>query len=341
MWPLRRNVQYNKRYFFKDILIFVLISHCILLGMIFIWDTGKFHQEKFVVNAQNLQSTIVFMPLKKRVVDTKSLLTTDLKQDASRHIISYDEYKKKVDAGKSKEKLIGIKEQSKIKPTQQNLKALVKKIDHTIIKKSPTLLTSVSEKKVEKKISVKPIVKKQVLKNNAVKANMKDLEKEKKILEIKKNNKEKKEIEVKKNESLIEFKKEEKAELQKTPDSILITAPTDSLDNVEQIHSLLGQKDSIDLEQISFIGSLDLEMLHIKEQIQIEIAKYYKPPVGISKNAVCQLIVVVGCGGKADNVIVKKTSGSLANDMCARAALLKIMFPKEVIGKEIIVELGQ
>jgi hypothetical protein len=82
-------------------------------------------------------------------------------------------------------------------------------------------------------------------------------------------------------------------------------------------------------------------MIRIKEQIQVEVAKYYKPPVGIAKNAVCEMGVVVGAHGKAERVSVKKGSGSMANDICARAALLKITYPKEVIGKEIIVELGQ
>lgn len=99
--------------------------------------------------------------------------------------------------------------------------------------------------------------------------------------------------------------------------------------------------DYIDLDNISFVGSHDLEMMQIKEQIQGEIVKYYKPPVGISKKAVCELTVVVGVGGKAERVTVKKSSGSVANDICARAALLKVKFPKEVIGKEIIVALGQ
>lgn len=101
------------------------------------------------------------------------------------------------------------------------------------------------------------------------------------------------------------------------------------------------QDDYIDLDNISFVGSRDLEMMQIKEQIQAEIVKHYKPPVGISKKAVCDASVLVGAGGKATRVTIKKGSGSMANDICARAALLKVIFPKEVIGKEIIIALGQ
>ena len=58
---------YNKRCFFKEIFAFVFVVHLILLGVLFVCDTGKFHQERFVVNTNNLQSTVVFMPLKKRM----------------------------------------------------------------------------------------------------------------------------------------------------------------------------------------------------------------------------------------------------------------------------------
>jgi len=89
------------------------------------------------------------------------------------------------------------------------------------------------------------------------------------------------------------------------------------------------------------MGSVDLERHVIVQQIQAEIVKYYTPPVGISKKAICTLAIVVGSDGKATKVTVKKGSGSMANDICARTALLKAQYPKEVIGKEIILDLGQ
>lgn len=316
--------------------------------MIF-YDRGKFNQERFLVNTHNLQSTIVFMPLKKRVVEKKGTAALAQKKGGARKVVSYNEYEKKIAEQKKKKKKAKTPVKKNLaKP--QVIKPVIKKEEAKpqSEKKSPTLLQQ-DTKKIESKVVQAEIEKKAVKKKNmfAAKkvAEKKAADKQaakvaadKKLLEQAKIAV-KKEKEEKKVEPPIEKKSElekiEKADEQVLPEIELIEP--EEQDNDEE----LSIEDDIDVDAISFVGSHDLEMIQINEQIQLEIVKYYKPPVGISKKAVCELVVVVGFAGKAERVTVKKGSGSMANDICARAALLKVTFPKEVIGKEIIVELGQ
>jgi hypothetical protein len=98
--------------------------------------------------------------------------------------------------------------------------------------------------------------------------------------------------------------------------------------------------DEINLGNISFVGSRDLEKIRMRDQIYERVLHFYKPPVGIAKHVVCELLVQVGYDGKAVRVVVTKSSGSMAHDICARAALLQVTFFKEVYGKEFTIELG-
>jgi hypothetical protein len=396
MWLLRQNVQYNKRCFFKEIFIFVFVLHLILLGILFLCDTAKFHQERFVINTNNLQSTVVFMPLKKRVTEQHEVGNSGQKKDGAPKVISHNDYKKKLAADKvKKKKAVQAKKKALIpkpisKPIAKKILASAIKVEPK--KNSPTMLQQEKNKKLEedkaKALATKKaadLAKVQADKAKALAAKKKAaLEKEKALLADKKKlaalskataDKEKKAAEEKKlaDKALEDKKKkvEEKIEpkIEKQPDIVVEEKITPKIEQavIEQIISeivheqddsqdVLAQaltqveaelqdvsedEEELDLDNISFIGSRDLEMMQIKQQIQAEIVKYYKPPVGIAKTAVCKLVFVVGSDRKAIRVTVKKSSGSMANDMCARAAVLKVPFPKEIIGKEITIELGQ
>lgn len=363
MWPLRRNVQYNKKYFFKDIFFFVLFFHLFLLGVLFVCDTSKFHQEKFVINTNNLQSTVVFMPLQKRVSQKKSSPLASVKNPVSRQVMSHNEYEKKVMQADNKK--LAEPEQKQIEPVIDQIKKeviaqevkvpqmpIVKPVVVELVKKSPTIIKAESSKKiapaVKKPVVKKPAIKKPVSKNAAVKAKIEPKKKvEPKVVPDKKNETNPATVkpaaekeQVKNNQPKIESVIQSKQADLIVEKVIEKTSKNDDGSVDASVRGEIGLA-KIDLENVSFVGSLDLEMMQIKEQIHSQIAEYYKPPVGISKKAVCELSIAVGSDGKAHRVTVKKSSGSIANDICARAALLKIMFPKEVIGKEIIVELGQ
>ena len=358
---------YNKRCFFKEIFAFVFVVHLILLGVLFVCDTGKFHQERFVVNTNNLQSTVVFMPLKKRMQEQNKHSRAGSKKGGSRKVMSHNEYEKKLAAHKKKQKkakkLAPKKKNIKPKPVVKPVvKTPVKPVPKMPVKKASTSLQQEKNKKIEQLkaqaqekalLAAKKAAEKKALteKEQALLAAKKIAEKvamDKKILAEKQATEKaaalaaqqaKNKIEADKKSQTLEQEKVAHVQPVIIKEDVVESPVTEEKDEEDTTQE--DDEDDIDLDNISFVGSHDLEMMQIKEQIQAEIVKYYKPPVGIAKKAVCELAVVVGIGGKAERVTVKKGSGSMANDMCARAALLQVKFPKEVIGKEIIVALGQ
>lgn len=321
MLPLRQNVPYNKHLFFKDICIVVLVGHGILLALLIFYDTGKFNQERFVLHDNKYHSTVVFMPLKKRVLNTNSAVenssvSNDLK------VINYQQYEKKA-----------IKQE---KPSKK------KKIAEPVVKKE---IVKTPKKVVQKKeqkpaTTIKTDTKKKSDKKKHEKVDLKKDEPikvlEKPVLQEKKDEPAPVKPEVKKEvvQPVVEKKVEEPVIVPEEKQSVQSQQARQSV----QEKIVPAQEFS---EPVSFVGSYDLEIIQMKQQIQEQVALYYKPPVGIGKKLICELTVLIGPHGKAETVTIKKRSGNIANDVCARAALLKVTFPKQVIGKEIIIELGQ
>jgi len=324
-------VQYNKRLFYKDIVSIVFIGHLISLGLVIIFDKGQYEQERFVINSNNLQSTVVFMPLRKRVSQDPKMKKSD-QADVTKKVISYEDYQHKLALEKKKTTV-----ETKKKVENKSLIKVVKKESSAkkIVKKSPT---TIAQDKPEKKVEKKPVSK--VEKEKSLKKNP---EKKPTILKpIKEDPLKKKKIEEIKQAVTPDIKTEKSVPTEK---EIVKPVPVeksivDSVVEPEKTEEVEKVAEDIDLDNVSFIGRHDLDRLQIQNFISIEANKYYKPPVGISKKAVCELIVFVDSQGKPE-ITIKKGSGSMANDICARAALLQVVYPKEVIGKEIIVVLGQ
>jgi|GEM_PF-1333327 len=343
MWRLRQNVQYNKRFLFKDILSFVVVLHVTLFVVTFLYDSGTLNQERFVVNTHNLQSTIVFMPLKKRVSEqNKTVGNLQKKNGAPRKVINYLEYEKKLAAQKKAKQKSKQKEMKKTSSSTKAVELMPKKKSKPDVstakdtsKKASTSLQQNKKKKINKIETKKELLPIDVKKVEEVKP-------VEKVVEVQPIVEKKVEKEDKKIEPVVEKKIEVKqqTDLVKTEEPVK-TNPIPVEEEIESVEDITTELDEEDLENVSFVGRHDLEAICIKELIQAEVVKYYKPPIGIAKKAICELAVVVGAGGKAERVTVKKKSGSIANDICARTALLKVTFPKEVIGKEITVELGQ
>lgn len=346
-------MQYNKRYFFKDILTFVFLSHLLLLAIVFLCDAGKFSSERFVINAQKVQSTIVFMPLKKRVEQEPIKLSGKQKKTDRRQIVDYDKYQKKLKQQQAKQAKLNKSADKKAKKVVTSVQPVVppvapKPIVPTVQPVLKKAATSMKAEVVTKKPEIKKITSKPIAPSIADKK-----KEQKKIVAPEK--KENKKIEIKakvdqaiKKEALKPVEQPIKAQEQVTIEQPIVPEiVSQQVVEEEKVQDLVpvvvdeaDEKDDL-LEDVTFVGSHDLEMLHIQEQIKAQVAQHYKPPVGIAKKAVCELAVLVGMDGKPQQVKVKKGSGSMANDMCARAALLKVTFPKKVFGKEIIVELGQ
>jgi len=322
MWRWRQNVLYNKHYFFKDIVIFVVGVHTIFLFVICIFDTTQLKPERFVLDAQKLQSTVVFMPLHKKVV-TKNQSSSG-EPLLQKKLLNHDEYlalqKKEIKSDSKAEK-------NKKKDSPKNTKSEQKK-EPVISKKEKN-----ETKKNNTKEQVKKVTSKVDVKSIPVELQEKKVVEKKEVLEQK----------ALPQVTATQLHQEEvKNEIPVSKAAILPSIQAEPMiENIAQHEGVGVSEFIIDENEISFVGRVDLELIQIKEMIHGQVAKFYKPPVGISKKAVCELSVCVGTSGKADRVVVEKSSGSIANDACARAALLQVVFPKEVIGKKIIIELGQ
>jgi len=370
MWPLRQNVQYNKHYFFKDIFRVVFVAHLVLLAIFFTCDSIQLHQDKFVINSQPLQSTVVFLPLHKNLVQHKKGNPEEAAKN--RAVMNYDEYEKKVSAQPHHKNIAPVEQQDLKKVVEKKETPLTKQPEKTSLtvlqdeKKSLAAKKAAAEK-AEKAARAKAAaekakkdaqVKAAADKKKAAEKIKSEKEKREKALADKKKAEEKKIADKKLQDKLAADKKKLEAAAHKKVESVvepvveevvqqtIVQEVVEENSSIVQAHddtafSLDNSDENIDLENVTFVGRNDLDSIQIKELIKAEISKYYRPPVGTNKDLVCELSVLVGKDGKAVRVTIKNSSGSIANDMCARAALLKVDFPKDVIGKEIIVDLGQ
>lgn len=371
MWRLQQNVQYTKRRFFRDIVLFVIFCHVVLFALfIFVYNQTK-PQHHFVVKPQSAYSTVVLMPLKKRVPQIAKSKKKSAKPSQLKKVISYKDYQKKVKAKKQslkkkvhkkvakplvKKKQVLKKTVAKAVSAHKKKKPIVKKTvkpvakvvqkKTSVVKKSPTVLKQ--EKVVTpKKIAAKPVEKKVVEKKVEPKVAVEK--------QVAKQQKEIKPTPAKVQEVI----KPVAPEVKDVPEKVVQPVEKQSVPKPQAVEPVIEQaveevelkseavdtptksEEVIDLEDVTFVGRHDLEILQTEEVIQQEIMKYWKPPVGISKDKICLMLVRVDKKGHARSIKVKKTSGSMANDMCARAALLKVEYPQAVWGQEITVTLGQ
>lgn len=112
-------------------------------------------------------------------------------------------------------------------------------------------------------------------------------------------------------------------------------------ERLEKVVQQEEQRNDLDLENVEFVGYEQLDSIALQHKIQDNIAKLFKPPVGIAKDVICELSVQVDQQGKAQAAKVVKSSGILAYDTAARGAIYKAEFPKEIYRKTITIALGQ
>jgi len=102
------------------------------------------------------------------------------------------------------------------------------------------------------------------------------------------------------------------------------------------------EKESVqDDPEILYIGQAERDAILMQELIQQEIEERWRPPVGLSKELVCDIKVVVGWNGKAERVEIEKASGVLVYDIQARATVLAMNFPKLACGKQLCMHFKQ
>lgn len=340
---------YNKKKFKRDIVGVVCFFHICLLLFFITYDGKKFEQERFVIATKANGSTIVFMPLRKKI--EQPVLKTDSQQSDKKSVMmtldAYEKQKKIREAkkiGKSDKKAVQVAKKIAKKSTQlpKKVKVVAKQVNPIVSVNKPVML----EKKTSAILKELPVVSNTLIVQSPftkpvdVKPAKKiDVALVKKVVEEK-----------------VKLKVEEKIApsidtKQENLSHSIVTMPAPVADQgsvdtkIDQAHEPVVKCDEpdqmLDQDQIIFIGSYDLQLSEMAEQIKQQATLYYKPPVGIAKNMVCQLAVTVGENQKATIVTIQKSSGSLANDMCARAALLQVVFPKQLQKRQIVVELGQ
>lgn len=369
MLPWLRSAPSNREKFFLELLSFVTILHVVILFFALLYSTKKEHQHITLHTPITDATAIVFVPLQKHITAKKSVQSSeDLGVQAPKKMISYDEYEKHL-SQKNKpksEKKKSKKAQEEKKVVQEAVqkkveqKSIVSEKSQETVKKSvePEIKKSEPIKKIAAVKKEKPATflvtkktaskKKKDTKNKStlVKENSKKIDSKKS--EEKKSEKQK-EVEQKKDDFVEQqplepaqkdepVKQEQVLEKQEVPtqqESIPVQEPVKS-----EIESAEPETMEFDLSNVLFVGTQDLDTLEIQQAITQSILQYWKPPVGLSKNKTCQVTITLSAQGVVQNTVVSKTSGVPSFDICARSAVVKAVYPKEVWNKKITITLG-
>lgn len=90
-------------------------------------------------------------------------------------------------------------------------------------------------------------------------------------------------------------------------------------------------------QNIRYIGQAELDAMCLQEKLSSAIAQHWSPPVGVAKNRVCELLIVVDWQGKVKDINVQKASGSAMYDVSTRTAALAAEYDKQFWGKSFCV----
>ena len=345
MLRLLQNKLSNKSLFFREIIIFVTFLHFFLIVLFCLLGFKRYHNEKFVINSQSkLGSVIVFMPLKKHVDPAMNTgnKTSTLKKHQSRKVIDYQSYLKKQgynvvsgaalkpDVKKPATKKTVLKKQTKPKAAPKpKPKPVVKKtVAKKVVPKSASVKASADKKVPAKKIvepKNKPVPKK--------KPAPKPVEKKEAV----KKDPPQKEVKKAKPVDARSSKKESKKEAKQVEAKV---EPAVEKAVAVEAQSLDSQVDGIDLSDVTFVGYRDLDKLQLQSKIQQAVEMYWSAPVGMPKKTKCELQVTIEKTGRVAKAKVVTSSKVMAFDLAARSAIHKTKFPRDVWGKQIMVELG-
>jgi hypothetical protein len=97
---------------------------------------------------------------------------------------------------------------------------------------------------------------------------------------------------------------------------------------------------STGFDNVQYLGQLDLQALEMQDAIAGEVHKYWSPPPGISRTAVCEVDVLVSWEGLV-NFTIKKSSNIPMYDVSVRTAMMQISLPKQLWGKNFSIAFKQ
>lgn len=177
----------------------------------------------------------------------------------------------------------------------------------------------------------KPIIKKAVIKKPIIveKVNKKKIADASKL----KNKKVDKVKEVKPIEKIKPPEPKAEVEKPKEPEKIKEEPIVNEIESMQEV---------IDLNQsvAIYLGTEDMQGLTLANNIQGEIIKNWKPPVGLPKNIKCTFNIKVDNNGKVTDFKIEKSSNVLSYDISLRNAILKAVMPNEIKGKEFTLTLN-
>lgn len=330
-----------------------MVAHCVLLMLLIVSQKGDYEHEKFLITTNSLGSTVVFMPLHKKM-PTQQNTHASATVGQSRRVITHDAYQKALASkNKSKQVAAGVKKAVPVKTKTGEQVAVPKPVPSPTTLRSEKAQPIVEKKKAEtgKKAAqpeLKKVVEKSVEKKKPVEKPVENVVKKQTTVAVKKDPVVEKikpiEVEkIKKVESVAPVAPVAQVQDQSIEQDVVPAVqsmPSDSESTESEDLQDSGYDTNIDLDNVSFVGRYDLEKYEIQEKIRTEITKHWKFPFGVNKATSCELGITVGPDGKVILVMIKKGSGILVYDMSAKAAAYQSQFPKEVYGKEFTIVLG-
>lgn len=118
-----------------------------------------------------------------------------------------------------------------------------------------------------------------------------------------------------------------------------IIKPVDSQKKPAQEEAKKENKQEQQEQEVQYIGRDEKDVLELQNVIVQEIKQFWHPPVGFMNDAPCMMNFFVDWDGRAQNIIIEKSSGVFAADLAARVAIESALFAKIVRGKQVSVTL--
>lgn len=232
---------------------------------------------------------------------------------------------------------------SMAKPKVQIAKKVVAKSSVAVAKK--TVKKTVIQKKVTQRTQIRKVIPKPkvVQKKEVVKQKPEQSKKviEKKVIELKKEEPKIEQKSVEKKQEIaktepVPVKEELKVEQVADPSPQSLTSPqvaSDSIQpvlNTKDIQAVLEEE-----ENVRYVTHKELRGIELENAIQAAIQEVWNPPVGVDKDIVSEVVVIVGWDGKLVESKIIKLSEVIIYDVSVQEALEEIKFPRQVWGKEI------
>jgi len=328
MWSwLPKNVR-RRIAFWGRLILFSSMLHTVFLFFLFVVYKGETAVYTVNIKRSILKSgvPIIFMPLKKVV--GKSNLNKNIVVNKTSVLQKQASKKKKI-----------IKQSAKKKVS-------AKKKAVSVVSK-PKKKTTVKKKSVpEKKSMPKKLVKKKILRQAQderekptpkKKRQEKEIENKKKELQKKSDKQKEKPKDIKQEKRVVEKKIAEKETVKKH----ISAEKKEKVPIKEKNHQPIVQESVVPKQEAIYIGRHELDALYMEQAIKDEVSKHWRPPLGLPKDLLCTINVLVGWDGSIKNVVVSQSSGVLMYDISARNTLSKLELPRWSRGKEIKIIFNQ